>query len=588
MQLKCNRFVFSYQSSPEEVESFILRSADLAEQTYGRDAHFSRLNQVLDQARFLGWKLPNFGQNLPDEFTEIPIEGIDHIFENQAKLLVDVAPVTRVLLENGSYCPTRMICGTTPAGDLVWRNHLLVDEDGCPYVQKDDKRYRVKTKGTKIVSQTDTLPYDENYITGCFGGEKGYWPVPFLPEFFLDRPVALIFRPEKGVVEVVKIEAEIPVCVLARKMVPWYQAIEIDRTRALPLDDYRPVAEFDKFHPPSPNLNNLVSGWDELQDNEQFELDEDGLVGSDDYEESRFEEEAPSIVNIITAMSTSEYRQYQKYEKEIQTSGIASKEEAESLLKDPRHKGRAEDWLSSVAGKLRLLANFSSKLGAALSLIEKHPGQQILIIQPRQKWAAKLADILRKKGCETTLFDSNRANVQLPKFYEGRIPILITSHPIEELFIEDLIIISVSSFNTPQWLEWINPTQLIYSIATEQLGYTDHNLVTEHPMFDVHMEPYTGPICPILDVEEKPKQRSKSLTPPPTPPSAKPPPSDPEKKEKKIKYKVRAGKGRPKTVSTYDKAMELVRKNEEAGKRCEVYSSENSEALYITGIGELK
>ena len=135
MKLKVNRFVYSYLSPPEVVEDYILRSDDSATKAYGKDLYFSRLSQVLDQARFLGWHLPRFGRDIPPEFSEIPLEGINHLFENQIKLLIDVAPSTLVTLVSEEKVPVKLVCGATPAGDLVWRLSLLSDESGNPYVR---------------------------------------------------------------------------------------------------------------------------------------------------------------------------------------------------------------------------------------------------------------------------------------------------------------------------------------------------------------------------------------------------------------------------------------------------------------------
>lgn len=620
MQLKCNRFVFEYLSPAEEVEDFIRRSADFAEQTYGRDKYFSRLNQVLDHARFLGWGLPRFGSSeLPEEFTEVPPAGIDHIFENQAKILVDVAPVTQVMLENGKYCPVRMICATTAAGDLIWKCHLLTDRDGCPYVQRKNQKLRVKTKGTKIVCQAETLPYDEKYLFECFGGEKtAIWPVPFLPEFFSDRPIAQIFRAEEDVVETVTIQEKTPVRVLVSELVPWYRSIQVDRTKALPLDDYEGAFDEDPVANEAPSaysgyveqselddeeveedpeeedtsgfdVNTLVDGWDDLEENERISVD-DFQDGDEDEED--LENELTTFINIAAPLSEKELSQLQEYDDILQKSGIASKHEAESLKEDPKHKERAEKWLVTAINRLRLLANFSKKLGCVLSLIQKHLGQQVLLIQPRQKWASSLVDILNQKGHKAQLFDPEKPQSQLRHFYDGSLRILVTSAPKEEMFIDDLIIISVSAFDLIKWFEWLNPTQMVYTVCAKQLGYSDHNCVPEHPMIAVDVEDYTGPGFEFLEIQEVTPQPQEIKQHDPVlvaeaPKAETPKPEKAPEKEKKDKFKVVMGKGRPKMLDSYEKALEFVKKQEEQGKKCEVYGPEGSEAVYITGIGEL-
>lgn len=580
MQLKCNRFVFSYQSAPEEVENFIRRSANMAEQTYGRDAYFARLNQLIIQAKFLGWKLPNFGQTLPEEFAEIPPEGIDHIFENQCKLLVDVAPATRVLLENGSWCPVRMICGTTPAGDLIWKTHLLTDPEGCPYVQHGDKRYVVKTKGTKIVCQTDILPYDENYMMACFGGEAGYWPMPFLPEFFIDRPIAYLFSPENGVVEIVKIHEEQPVCVLARKLVPWYQQIELDRTKALTMDEYFPTEGFAPPAQPRPDLNDLISGWDDLQDDDQFSVDggpapaPHEFRGGPQAQSPRFEEEEEEeedyglLVNLITRFTPDEDKAFAEASREVMATKITSKAEADSYKDDPRNKERAASWLLHATTQQQLLHSHPNKIGALLDIIKKSKGERILVVEPSPKHAKALKTIFTKEKIRSNVFDPRKAEKQIPAFHAGKPAVLITTEPERRLLPEGVVIISVTATNPLRWLELCDVSNVVYTLPTEQLGYEDHNLVPEHELFAAEMETYKGP----------------NYIPPPAP---EPKPKSAAPKEKKEKFKVKSGKGRPKTVATYDKAMEVVRKLEQDGKKCEIYSTSGSEALYITGIGEL-
>jgi hypothetical protein len=594
--LKCSRFVFSYETPPDEVEDFILRSDDLAAQTYGRDKFFSRLNQVLDQARFLGWPLPRFGPNLPDDLTEIPPPGIDHIFENQAKLLVDVAPVTRVMLEDGNYC----------AGDLVWKCHLMLDREGSPYVQRNNRRLKVKTKGTRIVCQTESLSYDEKYLFGCFGGEEsGIWPVPFLPEFFLDQPLAQKFSPEPGVVEVVKLLEPQPVHVFAKEMVPWYRPLEIDRSRALTFDgnpDYAPMESGnhnyeDDFEdgqdegPLSPNPPKgfdpgaLVAGWDNFDEDETFDLNEPIELdsyeeGGEEDEEEDDEEDTTPWINLAASLTPTEEQKLAEYDGIIANSHITSKAEAEDLRQDPEHKERAERWLLTAVNRLRLLANHSEKVGALISLIERHQGHQILIIQPRQKWAAKIVDVLKERGTDVCLHNPQN-KTQTSRFYEGSLKVLVTNQPKEELFIEDLIIISMSTFNIISWVDWLNPSQVVYTIPTKQLGYTDYNFIPEHPLLAIETDTYKGPGLDILKLTLQPEATEKEPS-GATPDKTKPKPK--AKKPAKPKFKVKTGKGRPKNATSYEKALELVKKLEEKGQKCEIYAPDGKEALYITGM----
>jgi hypothetical protein len=579
MQLNSTRYIFTYITPPDEVEDFIRRSDDLAAQTYGRDKFFSRLNQALEQARFLGWPLPRFGPNLPEELTEIPPSGVDHIFENQAKLLVDVAPVTRVMLQDGRYCPVRMVCGTTAAGDLVWRCHLLIDKDGAPYVQRNNKQYKVKTKGTKIICQTESLPYDDEYMIGCFGGDEGLWPVPFLPEFFSDQPIALKFSPEQGVVEVVRIHEEEPVHVFAKEIVPWYRPLEIDRTKALTFD----AEEYSGAYPPAPrihknseqpnldtSLDHLVEGWDDMSDDEKFDITDEREYDDGEDLEDEDEDIRCIFVNVSTSFSNIESKHLKGYDATLENSHIASKEEAEDLRKDPEHKDRAEGWLLAAVNRLRLLANYSEKIGAVISIVEKNRDHQILIIQPRQKWATKLVEVLTQRGIKAELYDPKNRS-QLSRYLEGALKVVVTGQPQEELFIEEATIISVSSFNLIPWLDLLNPTHMVYSIITKQLGYTDYNLVPEHSNLSIEMETYNGPGLDILKLESAPKAKK-----PPKP------------KFKLIVMENGKKKGRPKSTSTYEKAMVMAKKLEEKGQTCEIFaptvSVDSKKPLYVTGM----
>lgn len=555
MQLKCSRYIFKYISSPAIVEDFILRCDDLAFQTYGRDKHFSRLNQILDQARFLGWPLPRFGSELPEDLTEIPPSGIDHIFENQAKLLVDIAPMTHVMLEDGANCSIKMIPGTTAAGDLVWRCHLLSDADGNPFVQREKKKSLVKIKGTKIVCKDETIAYDEGYLFECFNGDEGIWPVPFLPEFFLDRAIAQKFSPEIGVVEVVFIKEETPVRVIANEIVPWFRALEINYTKALPISD----KEIDS------KVDSLVSGWNDIKENEQIVLNENS--DDSDLEDDKVEvTDEIKLTNVVISLNDIEEAKYHEYENILEESKISSKAEADELRKDPEQKDRAEKWLLAAVNRLRLISNCSNKIGAVIELINKNLGQQILVIQPREKWATKLFEILNQRDIKCQLFEIGN-ETQINKFYEGEIQILITQEAYEDLFADDQIIISVSSVNTIKWLGWLNQTHIVYCIAVKQLGFNDYNYVPENPDILVEIEEYTGPSLDILKIEGvKPAKVNKP----------------------KFKIKISGqAQGRPKTASTYEKAIELAKKQELEGKKCEVYGPDSEEAMYISGIGEL-
>jgi len=410
MKLKVSRFVYSYLSPPEVVKDYILRSDDLATKTYGRDVYFTRLSQVLDQARFLGWHLPRFGRDIPSEFTEIPLEGINHLFENQVKLLVDVAPTSQVTLVSEEQVPVKMLCGATPAGDLVWRLSLLSDSSGNPYVKSAGRKLPVKTSGTRIVCSKDSINYSEQYLVDCFGGDSGgVWPMPFLPEFFVDKAVAYSFRPEDGVVEVVNIEESDPVRVIAVDRVPWYRNIEVDRTRALPTPS---SAE---------EVGKLVSGWDDLQDNERFEVEE---------------ESAP---------------------------------------------------------------------------------------RPRTEPIDDLERDLGQGGHGYPYFDSDHVS---------------GDHEYDD---------------QPPW------------------GDSEYD--EEEPIF----EPPQGKVSPT------PKEKVV-----PSPPPPEPLVEPPVKKGPEVSFKIKVGRGRPRKANTYEKAMSIVARNEKQGKKCEVYSSDSPEAVYITGIGELK
>jgi hypothetical protein len=582
MQLKCNRYVFSYISNRETVEDYIYRSDDLAKKTYGRDAFFSRLSQVLEFARFLGWDIPRFGGHLPQEIQDIPIEGVNHIFENQIKVLIDLAPATRVLLESGKYCAVKMLCGTTAAGDLTWKLHLLSDKDGCPYVVRNGKRFKVKTRGTHLVCQNEALPYDENYLIEIFGGQQGIWPVPFLPEFFSDQPIARLFSPEDGIIEVVKIEVDDPVVVFAKDIVPWYRALPMDMTKALTMDDdfsnEKPSPEAKYSYGPeerSADVDAIIPGWGTLEDGEQFDVDSEEQFEEDHPDEQfeegpdeQFEEEGDSskvsFSNITVAFSDAELSNYRQAENELSQSGISSKKEAEKLREDPKTQKKAEQWFENAVTRLRINANCSAKLGSVLGLINKHKDSQMLILQPRKKWAQQLVDCLNKKGINSQLYTKENSKMLSRQFYDGSLPVLVITQVLEDLFIDDLIIISVSAFNQSTWVDLLNPSHLAYSICIEQLGYEDYNYVPEHPSLDIINDTYSGP---GLDVLKLKAVKTKSAP--------------------KPKFLIKVENGKDKKLSSYKKAVEFAKKAELEGKKCQIYAPDKGEAVYITGIGEL-
>jgi hypothetical protein len=582
--------VFSYNSSPEVVKDFIIRSAHLAESTYGRDQQFSRLNHVFEQARFLGWPIPRYGSAIPEEFSDVPPAGIDHIFENQAKLLVDIAPVARVLLENGQYCSVKMVCSSTAAGDLQWKCHLLT-KDGCPYIVRKGKSYKVATKGTKIVCQSETLPYVEKEVFEAFGGDKdGVWPMPFLPEFCIDRPVASIFAPEEGVVESVKIHEKNPVIVLATEMVPWYRVLSADATRALTADDRDYEEEEFKNRKKDKKISKLVAGWEELDDESPYEeMEKPDLPKTTP-------EDPPQYINSQVELTPTEEAHLSEYDKLLNTLGIASKEEAEQLKTDPKHKTRAEKWMLAAVQRARLLANCSQKIGCLVSLVQRHRDQQILVIQPHQKWAEKLAHILSVKGFKAKY--SNGEKSQLRAYYEGELPIMVTSSVKDDILLEDIVIILVTSFGSPDWLERVMPNTLIYAINVKQLGYEDNNLITEHPNLDVLDEYYTGPAIDVLKLDgEKraamptPQEEIETTVETPVIAGIEPTNQDteakPKKKSTKFRIKTDKDKGRPKMVPTYEKALEIAKRLEGEGKKIEIYPPDSEEACYISGLGEL-
>lgn len=583
MQLKCNRYVFSYTSDPEVVKDFIHRSVNLAEITYGRDRLFARLNQVFDQARFLGWPIPRYGSDIPEEFSDIPPAGVDHIFENQAKLLVDVAPISRVLLASGHYCSVKMVCSSTAAGDLVWKCHLLT-KDGCPYVVRKGKTHKVATKGTKIVCNPETLPFSEKETFEAFGGEKdGVWPMPFLPEFCIDRPVGTIFSPEVGVVESVKIHEMTPVVVLATEMVPWYRVISADMSRALTLDGSEDDYKEDKK---DKKLSKLVAGWEDLEDESPYED-----IESVDLPDAPVET-PQQYINMQISLNDAERDHLLKMDDILHTSGISTRDEAESLRADPKQRVRAEQWLDAAVQRARLLANCSRKIGCIVSLAQRHADVPILILQPHKKWAEKLSTVLAAKGFKVASYNDDKS--RLTAFYSGDINILVTHSIKEDMLLEDSVIILVTSFSPVSWLDTLLNNTTVYALSVKDLGYEDHNLITEHPSLDIFDEYYTGPSIDILKLTIKQQDSAApSVVSQEGPAEATPVENKdgnatlPKKKTNTNKYKLKTEKGRPKMLPSYEKALEVAKKLEQDGGRVEIYPPDSDEATYITGVGEL-
>lgn len=593
MQLKCSRYVFSYNSTVEVVKDFILRSVNLAELTFGRDKHFARLNQVLEQARFLGWPIPRYGSAIPEEFTDIPPAGIDHIFENQAKLLVDVAPVARVQLASGEYCSVKMICSSTAAGDLIWKCHLLT-KDGSPYIIKRGKPLKVATKGTKIVCQPETLVYSHKELFDAFGGEKeGVWPMPFLPEFCIDRPIAGIFAPEAGVVESVKIHETNPITVLATEMVPWYRVLTADTTRALTVDDERQEHRNIIEHKKDKKLSKLVAGWEDLEEESPYEeMEQPDLPAADQEDDTPIQ-----YTNIQIELSSVEQQLLSKCDREISSLGISNRTEAEQLRADPKHKQRAERWLLAAVQRARLLANSSQKIGCVVTLVQRHRDRPIIIVQPHQKWAQKLAQVLSAKGFKATAYTGDK--LELRSFYEGDSLVLITSEVKEQMLLEETVIICATSFGALDWIAELPGDCLVYGLSIKQLGYEDQNLITEHPQLEIVDEYYTGPSIDILKLEIEPEpapmpveaaaEPQQDATPAASSAEGQAPESvgDGVKPKKKAKFRIKTEKGRPKMVPSYEKALEIAKKLETEGKKVEIYPPDSEEATYISGLGEL-
>lgn len=571
--MECVRYTFSYTSSIDQVKDYIWRAIDYSEETYGRDSYFCRFNQMLDQARFLGWKIPRFSQEeIPEVFQDLAPEVIDHIFESQAKILVDVSPISEVILESGKKVLVRMVCGTTPVGDLVWKTHFLRDSEGHPCI--DHKRkIRVKIKGTKVVCNPELLPFDEDLMISYFDMEnKGIWPVPFLPEFFSHHPLAKAFSIEDNIVEVVKIEEAEPVRVIALDNVPWYRSLIIDRTKALPLSNEDEKYSFIE-------KEEKVSRYKEEEiDDEDYLETLDDSVGSSKEEptneivEEEDEDDLPRCLytNVVVSLSESESKKLTSMIEEMDSLQITSKEEAQKLQSSEtqEEKLRGEKWLLAAVNRLALLANCSFKMGALIGLVQKHRDDQVLIIQPREKWADVVVKELNKKGINSVLLRDKALNKQ---FVNGKIQVGVVTKLVPELLTEDLVIISVSAFAPFNWIDLLD-TQQVYGICVKELGLDDLNYLQETSILDVEEEVYQGPGLSVL-VNDGPtssvvkEEKSK------------------EKPEKKLRFKVKTKKGKPVSANSLEKAMTIAKKKENKGQICEIYDFENN-LVYVTHIGE--
>jgi hypothetical protein len=177
---------------------------------------------------------------------------------------------------------------------------------------------------------------------------------------------------------------------------------------------------------------------------------------------------------------------------------------------------------------------------------------------------------------------------------------MVTSSIKNDMLLEGIVIILVTSFGSPDWLEQIMPDTLVYAISTKQLGYEDNNLITEHPSLDILDEYYTGPAIDLLKLGVP---RTEKPAPAPVPVEsdavgeAQPPgdsasttePADnkPKRGRKKTKFKIKPDVGEPKTAPSYEKALEMAKKLESEGRKVEVYPPDSEEASYISGLGEL-
>jgi hypothetical protein len=583
---------------------------------------------------------------MPDFLQELSTEAVNVLFETQAKLLVDVSPVAEVRLENGTAFPIRMVCSTTPAGDLIWKCHLLVDEQGRPYVD-EDQRLPVKTRGTQIVCSPETLPYNEEVLIGYFDSDgKGIWPVPFLPEFFSHHPLAMAFSPEEEMIEIIKIEELEPLRVISTPRISsFYRELTIDRTRALPLDNYQgkdpwsrdrqisiggfggdPFEDYDEdededddyegaFFPGNSEKSpeSRGPGRSELENPEEleeleelepeleegpFEDFEDGDFEDDFPEESEtkggdaeseiseetLEEipgdlsdelpDLPKYVNIVTNLSTPEDKKLRGMVDWMEQSGVGSKEEAKKLAgsEDAKEKDTGSKWLLTAIHRLTLLANSSKRLGAALSLIQKHAEQPIVVIQPRDKWAQVLCSELSNRGfaAEVLHHTKTKSKAQIRKLNKGVLQILLATKPTPEVFVEGAAVICIASFANQTWLDWLNTSHIVYGISIEELGLEDFNYVQEHPAVITDVDTYTGPGLSLFKNSEIPNA-----------PKVKKP-----KKPAKPKFVIKASKGRPAKADSYEKALENAKKKEGKGMTCEIKDPQG-EVIYITNVGDV-
>ena len=598
---RCNRYVFSYQSTPEQVKDYILRLADLAEKVYGRDTYFARFNQILDNARLLGWRIPRFGDEIPEPFQDLSPEAVDHIFENQAKILVDISPLTSVTLENEKKVSIRMVGGTTPANDLLWRCHLLLDKQGRPYLQRADRKFIVKTRGTRIFCSQETQPYDERSLREYFGGERqAIWPVPFLPEVFSDHPIAQVFMAE-GVVELVKIEESPPVNVLAINRLPWYRSLELDRTKLLPppSDDFdkmlseitATVAAVNDEEVPDPvidpsTLEQLKNSLDAtLQDDEPISESETLELENEPHDEEPSEEvseevlddedEEPSTlkyINVIAELAEPERQKLRALEDVLDGLGIASKAEAEALRKnsDPAVVKRAEDWLLAAVNRITLLGNASGRLGAVMSILQQHADQPVVVIQPRQKWADKLLEVLTQRGFTCKMMLPKKVESQLKALANGKFQILVATNLVADYFLPGGVVVVSSWFGTPDWVQYIKTDTTVYGVSIKDLGLSDVNWIPEHAILTIENQDYTGPGLSLF---------KNSDIPIPKIPKAKKP-----KKEKKPRtvFKVQMSNDKTLKAGSLEKAIEIAKEREQKDNvKCTV-TDPNDQIVYVT------
>lgn len=545
--MQCVRYSFSYNSSPEDLRDYVWRTVDFANTTYGRDSFFSRFNQMLDHARFLGWEIPRFGNNIPEVFQDLEPEAVDHIFESQAKILIDIAPLSEVVLENGKTTMVRMVCATTPAGDLVWKTHFLSDSEGHPCIDHN-KKIKVKIKGTKPVCNPESVAYDQDLLISYFDmGASKIWPVPFLPESFSNHNLAQVFSVEEGVVEVVKIEEPQPIHIIALTNVPWYKSLQIDRTKLLPPPRY--VEEVKQES--DPDFDNY------LEDLTDPELQEDSIE-----EEEVLEQSSAGIINVITSLTKQEEAKLKELVDWMEASNIESKEDAKKLqMGSAEDKERAEKWLLNGLNRVALLANSQSKIGAAIGLIQRYPEDPILVLQPRDKWADIFVKELNKKGIAAEVQTDDSVN----RFLEGNLRVLVVHKMSEELLIDDIILINMSSFAPLTWLDQINESHQVFSISIKQLGLDDFNYVQ-----DAEEEIYDGPGLSVI----------KDSTPIVADKAAK------STNKSKSKFKIKTNKGKTSSADSLESAIKMAQKKESKGLICEIADPEGN-IVYISKLGAI-